>query len=70
MWQESRRIVIAVFQNTVYNEFLPTLLGPDFMTAFKLNVGRHRTYFLGWCDILIISAFVLFVKAAVTKNNL
>ena len=48
LFQESRRILTAVFQITVYNEFLPPLLGREFMRAFKLTPGSDfDDYFNG-----------------------
>ena len=36
IYQRTRILVIAELQNIVYNEFLPTLLGPDWMTSLTL----------------------------------
>ena len=36
IFQESRRILIAEWQHIIYNEFLPLLLGKDYMIKFNL----------------------------------
>ena len=40
VFQESRRIVIAIIQQITYNEYLPILLGPKIMNLFSLNIGQ------------------------------
>ena len=43
--KESRRILGAVFAHTVYNEYLPPLLGEEFMDAFDLNPKPPTKWF-------------------------
>ena len=44
LFQETRRIVIALFQNIVYNEYLPNVLGPRLMRQFNLQL-RDRGFY-------------------------
>ena len=36
LYQEARRIVTAEYQHVIYKEWLPIILGNNFMTAFGL----------------------------------
>ena len=44
LFQETRRIVIALFQHVISNEFLPTVLGPDVMRRFRLGTVKNGYY--------------------------
>ena len=44
LFQETRRIIIALFQHVVSNEFLPTVLGPDVMRRFRLGTVKNGYY--------------------------
>ena len=37
LFQETRRIINAIYQNIIYVEFLPLLIGPELMEIFHLN---------------------------------
>ena len=37
LFQETRHILIAIYQNIIYKEFLPLFLGKDVMELFQLN---------------------------------
>uniref|UniRef100_T1IV55 Uncharacterized protein n=1 Tax=Strigamia maritima TaxID=126957 RepID=T1IV55_STRMM len=47
IYQETRRIVGAMFQHLTYNEYLPVILGPEYMNVFGLRL-QHEGYFKGY----------------------
>jgi len=49
VFQETRKIVIAMVQHISYREFLPLLLGPNVMKAFGLRLLKTG-YFTGYDD--------------------
>ncbi|XP_035658181.1 peroxidase mlt-7-like [Branchiostoma floridae] len=45
---EARKIVGALFQKIAYGDYLPLVLGPDFMTKFVLTLTQPDKYFQGY----------------------
>ena len=44
IYQEARRLVAAEMQNVVYGEYLPTVLGVDYMQRHGLIVEEETRY--------------------------
>jgi len=69
IFQEARRISIALYQNIIYSEFLQILLGQGTMREFGLNTLQS-----GWSwnydDYLYPNNFNEFVTAAFRLHNL
>ena len=42
--QEARRICIAEYQHIIYNEWLPIIIGEDFMNDWGLRVDKDSTF--------------------------
>ena len=65
--QEARRLVVAEYQHIVYREWLPIVLGNNFMRVYGLNplseVGHDRTFksaqvlpksYIFYCHVLLL----------------
>ena len=39
LYQETRRIIIAIWQFTVYNEYLPIIVGDHAMQAYRIQLA-------------------------------
>ena len=59
LFQEARRIVVAEMQHITYNEFLPLVLGPEFMHSFELTpkTAGHTTLYNPEIDPTITNEF-------------
>jgi peroxidase len=44
LFQETRRIIIAILQHITYNEWLPLLLGPNVIRKFELDLQAQGYY--------------------------
>lgn len=48
VFQETRRIVVAMMQHITYNEYIPILLGPTITQVYDLIPDRGTKYFTGY----------------------
>lgn len=48
LFEEARRILIAIYQHIVYTEYLPTLVGRNFIKAFDLEPKKINEYYMGY----------------------
>ena len=68
LFQEARRIIIAVYQNTIYSRLLPRYVGADLMKTFKLNsLKAGHGYFYN--DRLYANIYNEFATAAFPLVN-
>lgn len=41
LYQETRRIMVGMWQNMIYSEFLPVILGDELMQKYGLTLETH-----------------------------
>ena len=63
VYQETRRIVIAIVQHITYSEFLPRVLGRQSMKKFSLELEKNK-YFKEYNPTCSASLFNEFSSAA------
>ena len=42
IFEETRKILIAEYQHILYSEYLPKVIGPDYMREFKMRESDRR----------------------------
>jgi len=63
LYQEARRINIAIYQNIIYKEWLPLIVGDVLVKEFKLAITQ-RQYFFGYNESVNPSLAAEFAGAA------
>jgi hypothetical protein len=63
LYQTARKIVIAVYNNIIYNEYLPALLGPSLIKLYGLDPQR-KGYFYGYNENIYPQVINEFATAA------
>jgi len=48
LFNEARRIVIAEYQHMVFTQYLPALIGQNFLKAFELDSKENGEYYTGY----------------------
>ncbi len=48
LFNEARRILIGIYQHIVFTEYLPALIGKNFVRAFDLDVTEQGKYYSGY----------------------
>ncbi|XP_035706315.1 peroxidase isoform X2 [Folsomia candida] len=64
LFQETRRIVIAITQHITYEEFLPMVLGKRLLNEFQISVDKEGKFWNGYDPNLDPSATEGFITAA------
>lgn len=60
LFNEARRIVIALYQHVVFTEYLPALIGKNFIKAFDLEPRGENEYYSGYNKN--VSSFIILFK--------
>ncbi|XP_078593946.1 peroxidasin homolog [Branchiostoma floridae x Branchiostoma japonicum] len=64
VFMETRKIVGALLQKIAYGEYLPLVLGPDYMTKFDLTLTKPDKYFQGYDKAVNPGIYNVFNTAA------
>ena len=59
VFQETRRLVIAIIQHITFNEFLPRVLGSETMNKFSLQLHQYGYYsdYSSTCNAAVFNEF-------------
>ena len=57
LYQTARRLVIAEWQNIIFSEWLPIIIGPAAMEQYQLDVSRQQNRYDPYLNPSIINSF-------------
>ena len=60
LFNEARRIVNAQYQHIIYNEYLPVLIGNNFVAAFDLAPLNNGSYYSGYNPSVCLTKLTYF----------
>jgi peroxidase len=69
IFQETRRLLIAIYQHIIYSQWLPIIIGNKNMEKFNLNPSKESKYLYSYDEYLYPQLSNEFVTAGMRLHN-